>query len=49
MKNVIILGNSELPKIPIYSFLIRKNDKYLHLNYVGKLLNDLFGIQSRAG
>jgi selenocysteine lyase/cysteine desulfurase len=34
--------------LPIISFLIRYNDKFLHFNYVCALLNDLFGIQSRG-
>lgn len=36
-------------KIPIISFNIQHNDRILHPKFVTKLLNDLFGIQSRAG
>jgi selenocysteine lyase/cysteine desulfurase len=36
-------------KIPIISFNIRHKDRILHPKFVTKLLNDLFGIQSRAG
>lgn len=36
-------------KIPIISFNIQHKDKILHPKFVTKLLNDLFGIQSRAG
>jgi len=36
-------------KIPIISFNITHNDRILHPKFVAKLLNDLFGIQSRAG
>ena len=36
-------------KIPIYIFNIKWNGKLLHYNFVCKLLNDLFGIQSRGG
>lgn len=36
-------------KIPIISFNIRHEDRILHPKFVTKLLNDLFGIQSRAG
>jgi hypothetical protein len=31
------------------SFVIKQGDKYLHPKFVTRLLNDLFGIQSRAG
>jgi selenocysteine lyase/cysteine desulfurase len=34
---------------PIVSFNIRHRDRILHPKFVTKLLNDLFGIQSRAG
>jgi selenocysteine lyase/cysteine desulfurase len=34
---------------PIVSFNIRHEDRVLHPKFVTKLLNDLFGIQSRAG
>ena len=51
--NIEILGNQDPEKrIAIISFLIKQNDqpnKYLHPKFVTKLLNDLFGIQSRAG
>lgn len=49
-KNLIILGpiNPE-KRISILSFNIKHNDKLLHYKFVAKLLNDLFGIQSRAG
>jgi selenocysteine lyase/cysteine desulfurase len=36
-------------KIPIISFNIQHEDRILHPKFVTKLLNDLFGIQSRAG
>jgi len=36
-------------RISIVSFMIKQGDKYLHPKLVTKLLNDLFGIQSRAG
>jgi len=36
-------------KIPIISFNIKHEDRILHPKFVTKLLNDLFGIQSRAG
>ncbi|MCK4944304.1 MAG: aminotransferase class V-fold PLP-dependent enzyme [Candidatus Aminicenantes bacterium] len=44
------LGNLDLSKrVPIISFNIRHEDRILHPKFVTKLLNDLFGIQSRAG
>ncbi len=36
-------------RISIVSFMIKHIDKYLHPKFTTKLLNDLFGIQSRAG
>jgi selenocysteine lyase/cysteine desulfurase len=51
--NIEILGNKDPHKrIAIISFLIKQFDhpeKYLHPKFVTNLLNDLFGIQSRAG
>ncbi len=36
-------------RLPIFSFTIRVGSSYLHPRFVTMLLNDLFGIQSRAG
>ena len=48
--NLFLLGNNALPKVAIYTFIIKsKMGKILHPNFVCSLLNDLFGIQSRAG
>jgi selenocysteine lyase/cysteine desulfurase len=45
-----IIGNRDPEnRIPIFSFNIRVDDSYLHPRFVTLLLNDLFGIQSRAG
>ncbi len=44
-----ILGNHEVPRLSIISFLIRHGDGYLHHNFVVALLNDLFGVQARGG
>jgi selenocysteine lyase/cysteine desulfurase len=35
--------------LPIISFNLRAEDSYLHPRFVVRLLNDLFGIQARAG
>lgn len=44
------LGNMDPGKrVPIISFNIKHGDRILHPKFVTKLLNDLFGIQSRAG
>jgi hypothetical protein len=44
------MGNPDPAKrIPIFSFNVQVDDSYLHPRYVTILLNDLFGIQSRAG
>ena len=50
--NLVLLdGNfsSSVKKLPIYSFLVRCGNRFLHYNYVCALLNDVFGIQSRGG
>jgi selenocysteine lyase/cysteine desulfurase len=48
--NIIIYGHKECSKkINILSFNIKHENKFLHHKLVAKLLNDLFGIQSRAG
>ena len=48
--NIEVLGNPYPERrLAICSFNIRAGDAYLHPRYVVKLLNDLFGIQSRAG
>ena len=55
--NLVLLGNyiNESPKkhapkhLPIFSFLIRCGQRFLHYNYVCAILNDLFGIQTRGG
>ena len=45
-----LLGNLETPRLAILSFLVRTTDGgYLHPRFVVRLLNDLFGIQSRGG
>ncbi|KAL6076822.1 Selenocysteine lyase/cysteine desulfurase [Balamuthia mandrillaris] len=47
--NIKILGNLNVPRLPIISFLIKHKEKYLHHNFLTALLNDLFGIQTRGG
>ncbi len=48
--NIEILGPKDPRKrISILSFNIKHQNKYLHYKLVARLLNDLFGIQSRAG
>ena len=45
-----LLGNLDAPRLAILSFLVRCADgRHLHPRLVARLLNDLFGIQSRAG
>jgi selenocysteine lyase/cysteine desulfurase len=49
LPNIEILGNPDLDRLSIVSFVVRHRGRYLHHNYVVALLNDLFGIQSRGG
>jgi selenocysteine lyase/cysteine desulfurase len=48
-ENLLILGNRDAWRLSIVSFVVRHGDRYLHHNYVASLLNDLLGIQARAG
>ena len=43
-----LLGNLDVPRLPIMSFRIRHGDRLLHHELVVALLNDLFGIQARG-
>lgn len=52
--NLIMLGTASETDmknnhLPIFSFLIKCGERFLHFNYVCAILNDLFGIQSRGG
>ena len=47
--NIEVLGSMTAPRLPIISFRIRHEDRYLHHHFVVALLNDLFGIQARGG
>ena len=51
IEDLIILGNTAVPRLAIFSFVIRHpiSGVLLHHNYVCALLNDLFGIQARGG
>jgi selenocysteine lyase/cysteine desulfurase len=47
---LVVLGADDPgPHLPILSFLVRCEDRFLHYNFVCALLNDVFGIQSRGG
>jgi selenocysteine lyase/cysteine desulfurase len=48
--NIRLVGRYTAPDLtPIVSFNITHQERILHPKFVTKLLNDLFGIQSRAG
>ncbi|HVD02374.1 MAG TPA: aminotransferase class V-fold PLP-dependent enzyme [Candidatus Dormibacteraeota bacterium] len=47
--NLEILGNPDLDRLSIVSFVVRHRGRYLHHNFIVAILNDLFGIQSRGG
>jgi hypothetical protein len=44
-----ILGNPDLWRLSIVSFIVIHGDRHLHHGFVVALLNDLFGIQARGG
>lgn len=48
-ENITILGNHDAWRLSIVSFVVKHGGRYLHHNFVAALLNDLFGIQARAG
>ncbi|XP_037284800.2 uncharacterized protein LOC119177604 [Rhipicephalus microplus] len=49
--NLVVLGNRNVRRLPIVSFLIRHPESglFLHHNFVCALLNDIYGIQARGG
>jgi len=52
--NIVLMGHPSVPRLPIFSFLVRFDAPtgrplFLHPVFVSTLLNDLFGIQTRAG
>jgi selenocysteine lyase/cysteine desulfurase len=47
--SIEILGNHDLPRLSIVSFVVRHGQRYVHHNAIVAILNDLFGIQSRGG
>ncbi len=48
--NIKILGPTDInDRLPIFSIMIRYKDKFIHPRFAAQLLNDLFGIQTRAG
>ena len=47
---IILMGDVDpWHRLPIFSFNIKVGSSYLHPRFISTLLNDLFGIQSRAG
>ena len=44
-----LLGPASTDRLAIFSFNVRSGNRMLHHAYVVRLLNDLFGIQARAG
>ncbi len=49
--NIVLLGNPDLPRLPVISFAVRhpQSGAFLHHNFVCAALNDLFGLQARGG
>ncbi len=47
----MLLGNLKVPRLPIFSFMVRHppTGLFIHYNFVCALLNDMFGIQARGG
>lgn len=47
--SIMVLGNPELWRLSIVSFIVKHGEGFLHHNFVVALLNDLFGLQARGG
>ncbi|KAL6047945.1 Aminotransferase, variant 2 [Balamuthia mandrillaris] len=47
--NIYLLGSLNAHRLPIMSFMIVCEDRFLHYHFIAILLNDLFGIQARGG
>ncbi|XP_077984669.1 uncharacterized protein LOC144439269 [Glandiceps talaboti] len=49
--NLVLLGNTDVPRLPIFSFLIKHpiSGQFLHHNFICAVLNDVFGVQARGG
>jgi selenocysteine lyase/cysteine desulfurase len=49
-KNIEILGPKDVNnRLPIFSIKFKHDGKYIHPRFATKLINDLFGVQTRAG
>ena len=49
-ERIMFLGETRAQKkLPIVPFNVRHKDRFLHPKFVTRLINDLFGIQTRAG
>ncbi len=44
-----LLGSATAARLPIVSFRVRHENRFLHHHFVVAVLNDLFGIQARGG
>jgi len=47
--NIVVLGDTNVPRLAILSMVIRCGSTFLHYDFVVALLNDLYGIQARGG
>lgn len=47
--SIEVLGPRDAERLPIFSFNVLSEGRYLHPNFVVALMNDLFGIQMRGG
>ncbi|CAD5112532.1 DgyrCDS1743 [Dimorphilus gyrociliatus] len=49
LENLKLLGGRVVPRLPIFSFVVKHKSLFLHHNFVCAVLNDVFGIQARGG
>ena len=51
ISNLIILGNMNVPRLPIFSMLVYnpESGRFLHHDFIAMVMNDVFGLQVRSG
>jgi len=47
--NIIVLGNGDAERLPIFSFMVRCGRRFFHHSFICALINDLFGVECRGG
>jgi selenocysteine lyase/cysteine desulfurase len=49
-ENIMLIGPKQnITRLPVFSFMIKHGGRFLHHSFLAALLNDLFGVECRAG